>query len=138
MRPPHVVRSQPCRHRLDTLALAPQQQALAIVSQRRVPVRIFRSFRQALHVGRKTLLLPSWPGEFGARKTILRQIVLLYHSSEHDLRRFNENAHLDRKANPLRARVLILAEMTLDVFENVLTQVTEHSDKVPVINTKVT
>jgi hypothetical protein len=43
---------------------------------------------------------------------------------------FYENRHLDG-SDPARTRALALAEMTLDVFENVLTQVTEHPNRFP-------
>jgi hypothetical protein len=43
---------------------------------------------------------------------------------------FYENKRLEG-ADPARARTLALAEMTLDVFENVLTQVTEHPNRFP-------
>jgi hypothetical protein len=43
---------------------------------------------------------------------------------------FYENKHLDDKA-PARARGLALAEMSLDCYENILTQVTEHPTRFP-------
>ncbi len=48
-----------------------------------------------------------------------------------DLRAFfYENKHLDDK-DPARARVLALAEMSLDCYENIMIQVLEHPTRFP-------
>jgi hypothetical protein len=61
--PLHVGRIQTRSHRLDAFAFARQQQAFAVILQRRVPVLVPRGFRQAFHVCREALLLWAWRGE---------------------------------------------------------------------------
>jgi hypothetical protein len=50
-------------HRLYTLALTGQQQSLAVVLQRRMPVFVPRGVRQAFHICREALLSWAWRGE---------------------------------------------------------------------------
>jgi hypothetical protein len=64
-------------HRLDALALTGQQETLAVVLQRDLPILVPRSSRQAIHVCREALLLWAWRREACSHKTILNQIVLL-------------------------------------------------------------
>ena len=59
----NVVRVQSRRHRLDTFSFAGQQQTLAIVLQRRVPVFVPRGARQALYICREAFLLWAWRRE---------------------------------------------------------------------------
>ena len=66
---------QTCRHRLNALPLARQQQTLAIILQRSVSVFVPRGGRQALNIGREALLLWAWRRESCAHKTILHQNV---------------------------------------------------------------
>jgi hypothetical protein len=63
MRPPYVLWSQARRHRLDTLALAGQQQPCAIVLQRRVPIGMPRGVSQTLDICREAPLLWAWRRE---------------------------------------------------------------------------
>jgi len=59
----NVVRVESCRHRLDALSFAGQQQTHAIVLQRRVPVFVPRGVRQALYICREAFLLWAWRRE---------------------------------------------------------------------------
>src|ERR1017187_4835858 len=59
----NIVWSQTCRHRLDTLALAGQQQSSAVVLQRCVPVGMPRGVSQALDICREAPLLWAWRRE---------------------------------------------------------------------------
>jgi hypothetical protein len=56
----HISGIQTGGHRLDALALPGQQQAHAVILQRRMPVQMFRGLRQAFHIRRETLLLWAW------------------------------------------------------------------------------
>jgi hypothetical protein len=58
-----VLRIQAARHRLNALALTGQQQSLAVILQRGVPVLVTRGVRQALYVCREAFLLWAWRGE---------------------------------------------------------------------------
>ena len=58
----NVVRVESRRHRLDALSFAGQQQTLAILLQRRVPVFVPRGARQALYICREAFLLWAWRG----------------------------------------------------------------------------
>jgi hypothetical protein len=58
-----VMGIQPSCHWLDALALPGQQQTLAIVLQRRVPVFMPRGARQAVDIYREASLLWAWRGE---------------------------------------------------------------------------
>jgi hypothetical protein len=62
-RPLGVMGIQASCHWLDALALTGQQQTLAIVLQRRVPVFVPRGLRQALNICREAFLLWAWRGE---------------------------------------------------------------------------
>src|SRR5215468_9886447 len=58
-----VFRIQAGGHRLNTLAFTGQQQSLAVVLQRLLPVLMSRGCCQALHICRETSLLRAWRGE---------------------------------------------------------------------------
>jgi len=58
-----VLRVQTGRHRLNALALPGQQQSLAVVLQRCVPVFVPRGVGQALDICREASLLWAWRGE---------------------------------------------------------------------------
>ena len=59
----NVVRIQAGRHRLNALAVPGQQQSLAVILQRCVPVFVPRGIRQALYIGREAFLLWAWRRE---------------------------------------------------------------------------
>jgi hypothetical protein len=59
----HVGRIQTRSHRLDALAFTGQQQSLAVILQRSLPVLMPRGFRQAIHVCREAFLLWAWRGQ---------------------------------------------------------------------------
>ena len=59
----NIVRIESRRHRLDALTFAGQQQTLAIVLQRRVPVFVPRGARQAFYICREAFLLWAWRRE---------------------------------------------------------------------------
>src|SRR4051812_48520975 len=52
----HVHRIQTCSHRLDALAFTRQQQSLAVVLQRSMPILVPRGFAPGPPVGRGTVL----------------------------------------------------------------------------------
>src|SRR5215471_20461660 len=58
-----VFRIQAGGHRLNTLPFTGQQQSLAVVLQRLLPVLMSRGCCQALHICRETSLLRAWHGE---------------------------------------------------------------------------
>jgi hypothetical protein len=64
-------------HRLDALALTGQQETLAVVLQRDLPILVPRSSRQAIPICREALLLWAWRREACSHKTMLNQIVVL-------------------------------------------------------------
>ena len=68
--PTYVVASEPGGHGFDALPFPRQQQARAIVLQRRVSIGMPCGFRQALDICRKALFLWAWRG-FLAHETIL-------------------------------------------------------------------
>jgi len=63
VRAANIVWSQTRGHRLDTLALAGQQQPNAVVLQRRVPIGVPRGVCQALNICREAPLLWAWRRE---------------------------------------------------------------------------
>src|SRR5215831_16290773 len=64
------------RNWLDALALTGEQQTLAIVLQRRVPVFVPRGARQAVDICREASLLWAWRGEVRSHTTILHENIL--------------------------------------------------------------
>jgi hypothetical protein len=74
--PSNIVGSEPGGHGLDTLPFAGQQQAGAIVPQRRVTIGMPCGFGQALDICRKALFLWAWRSLF-AHTPILHEIVTL-------------------------------------------------------------
>lgn len=51
------------RHRLDAFAFSRQQQPQDGLLQRRVPIFVFRGFRQAVRIGREASLVWAWRGK---------------------------------------------------------------------------
>ncbi len=72
----HTVGTEPRGHRLDALALARQQQPLAVVFKRLVAVGMPGGAGQAVQIGRQAFLLRAWPRGSEKRETILSQNVL--------------------------------------------------------------
>ncbi len=75
--PANMVRSQARGHRLDTLALTGQQQAVAVQLQWGNSVGVPCGLRQALEVSRKAFFLgPAWRRKLGAHAAKLIQDTL--------------------------------------------------------------
>jgi hypothetical protein len=75
--PPDIRGRQACRHRLDTLALAGQQQPRAVRLQWFDPLGMARGMRQARKLCRQSPPLWAWLREACFHKTIPLQNVLL-------------------------------------------------------------
>jgi hypothetical protein len=78
MRTAHVVERQTCSHRLDALALSPQQQTRAVLHQRSLPVGMPRGLRQAIEVSRRAFLPgPGAPTRVPTKTILLQNVPLM-------------------------------------------------------------
>ncbi len=86
----HTVGTEPRGHRLDALALARQQQPLAVVFQRLVAVGMPGGAGQAVQISRQAFLLRAWPRRSGRHENFYRKMFCFSPGSNNILERLNE------------------------------------------------